>query len=241
LRGQKNLLVPGERLFERADAGFAADDERRHLLGKNNHIAHRHHGYALHFLFFSIEHGAPEIYLKRPKANGRFSEREAAGSTGLFEQTPVDFASADHIFSDDKVAHFALHRQVIHDFEHEVFQDHAQASRADFALKRQLGNGGDGIIREAKADVFEFEEALVLLEQGILGFSENANQCWVVEIVHDARDRKAADKFGNEAVADEIAGLNLLEEFGVALLCSRRRRIGVEAECTAAGSLFDNF
>ena len=59
LRGQENLLVPGESLFERADAGFAADDERRHLLGKNDHVAHRHHGYALHFLFFSIEHWGP--------------------------------------------------------------------------------------------------------------------------------------------------------------------------------------
>ena len=77
LGGQEDLLVPGESLFESADAGFAADDEGGHLLRKNNHVAHRHHGYALHFLFFSIEHWVPEFYLKRPRA-GRFSEARSS-------------------------------------------------------------------------------------------------------------------------------------------------------------------
>ena len=59
LGGQKNLLVAGQGLFERADAGFATDDERRHLLRKDDHIPYRHHGYALQFLFFPIEHAGP--------------------------------------------------------------------------------------------------------------------------------------------------------------------------------------
>ena len=59
LSGQENLLVTGEGLFERADAGFAANDERRHLLREDDHIPHRHHGYALQFLFFPIEHAGP--------------------------------------------------------------------------------------------------------------------------------------------------------------------------------------
>src|SRR5690348_15938705 len=97
------------------------------------------------------------------------------------------------------------------------------------------------MIREAKADVFEFEETLVLLQQRILGLGENANQRWFVEIIHDARDREAPDKFGNQAVANQIARLNLFEQLGVALLRSRRRGIGVEAERAAAGALFDDF
>ncbi len=56
LRGQENLFVAGERLFQSANAGFAADDERRHLLREDDHVAHRHHWHALDFLFFSIEH-----------------------------------------------------------------------------------------------------------------------------------------------------------------------------------------
>ena len=56
LCGQKNLFVAGKSLFESADAGFAANDEGRHLLRKDDHVAHRHHGYALQFLFFASEH-----------------------------------------------------------------------------------------------------------------------------------------------------------------------------------------
>src|SRR5712664_3312708 len=56
LRGKEDLLVAGQRLFERAHAGFAADDEGRHLLGKDDHVPHRHHRHALQFLFFSVEH-----------------------------------------------------------------------------------------------------------------------------------------------------------------------------------------
>jgi hypothetical protein len=53
---KEKFLVSGERFFESADAGFAADDEWRHLLGKDDHVTYRHHGYALHFLFFAVKH-----------------------------------------------------------------------------------------------------------------------------------------------------------------------------------------
>src|SRR5260221_2688526 len=56
---KENLLVAGKRFFKRAHAGFAADDKRGHLLRKDDHIAHRHHGYAFHFLFLTSEHAGP--------------------------------------------------------------------------------------------------------------------------------------------------------------------------------------
>ncbi len=59
LRGEKDLLVAGEGFFESADAGFPADDEGSHLLRENDHVPHRHHRYALHFLFFASEHAGP--------------------------------------------------------------------------------------------------------------------------------------------------------------------------------------
>src|SRR5580704_1775880 len=59
LGGKKNLLVAGKRLFQRANAGFAADDKRGHLLRKDDHVAYRHHGYAFHFLFLTSEHAGP--------------------------------------------------------------------------------------------------------------------------------------------------------------------------------------
>src|ERR1700691_3479499 len=78
--------------------------------------------------------------------------------SGFFEQTPIDFPASDHFRSDDEVSHFALHREVVHEFEHEVFENHAQAARTDFALHGQFGDGVESVIRETQADVFEFEQ-----------------------------------------------------------------------------------
>src|SRR5713226_5945107 len=181
---------------------------------------------------------APEIQVAA-SSSGR--GREKAGSTGLFQQTPIDFASAHHVRGDDEVAHFALHGQVVHEFQHEVFENHAQAARANLALKSQLRDGLESVVGEAQADVFEFEEALILLEERVFRFGEDAHERALVEIVHDAGEGQAADKFGNQAVADQITRLHLLEQFGVALLRRGGSGIGVEAERAAAGALLDNF
>src|SRR5438309_2097104 len=115
------------------------------------------------------------------------------GSASLFQQTPIDLASAHHVRTDHKVTHFALHGQVVHQLQHEVFENHAQAARADLALKSQLGNGLESIVCEAEADIFEFEQSLVLLEESVLGLGENTDESILVEIVHYAGHRQAAD------------------------------------------------
>ena len=56
LRDQENLLVAGQRFFQRAHGSFAAHDERVHHLREDHHVPHRHHRHALDFAFFSIEH-----------------------------------------------------------------------------------------------------------------------------------------------------------------------------------------
>ena len=81
-----------------------------------------------------------------------------------------------------------------------------------------------------EASVRALEEALILLKERVLGFGEDADEGAFVEIVHDPGDRQAADKFGNQTVADQIARLHLFEQFGVALLRCRGRSVGVEAE-----------
>src|SRR5712664_533888 len=188
--------------------------------------------------FSRVNIRAPEIQFRgHPKR----PQPERTGSASLFQQTPVDLASAHHVRADHKVADLTLHGQVIHQFQHEVFENHTQAARADLALKRQLGDGLEGVVGKAEADVFEFEEALVLLEERVFRLGKNAHQRVFVEVVHDASDGQAPDKFGDQAVTNEIAGLYLLEQFGVALLRRGGSSIGVETERAAAGALLDNF
>src|SRR6266700_4176469 len=75
LRGKENLLVARQRFFESAHARFAPDDKRRHLLREDHHVPHRHHGHALHFLFFASEHSVPWVLLARP-GHGRTSSSQ---------------------------------------------------------------------------------------------------------------------------------------------------------------------
>src|SRR5271165_5733303 len=165
-----------------------------------------------------------------------------ANLSGLFEQTPIDFARAHHLRGDDKIAHLALHGQVIHQLQHEVFENHAQAARADFALKSQLRDSFESVVSEAQFHVFKLKETLVLLEQSVFRLGENLHQSALVEVVHDTGYGQAANKFRNQAVADQVAGLNLFEQFRVAALwCGDGFSVGVEAEGAASGALFDNF
>ena len=68
---------------------------------------------------------------------------------------------------------FALRRQVVHQFEHQIFEDHAQAARAHFALQGQFGDRFERVVGEAQAHIFEFEEALILLDQRVLRLGQN--------------------------------------------------------------------
>ena len=240
LRGKKDLFVAGQRFLKRADARFAAHDKGGHLLRKNDHIAHRHHGHALHFLFFASEHSVPWILLVWP-GTAAHEQRSPNGLSGLLEQTPIDFAGADHVRGNHEVAHLPLHGQVVHQFQHEVFEDHSQAARADLALKCQLRHSLQRVVRKSQPHVFEFEQPLVLFQQRVLRFRQYLDERAFVQIVHDPRDRQAADKFRDQAVADQIARLDLFEQFGVAFLWRRRRSIRVEAQRAPPGALLDNF
>src|ERR1700730_2816971 len=102
--------------------------------------------------------GVPAKYLSR-----------GAASDGLLEQTPIDFVAANHFRGHHKVPDFALHRQVVHQLQHEVFEDHAQAACADFALKSQLRYGFEGIVGKAQPNILTLEEPLILLKQSVFG------------------------------------------------------------------------
>src|SRR5579864_3251645 len=78
----------------------------------------------------------------------------------LLEQTPVDLVAANHVGGHHEIAYSLLHRQVVHQLQHEVFEDHTQAARADFALKSQLRDGLEGVVGEPEAHIFELEQAL---------------------------------------------------------------------------------
>src|SRR5262245_21723024 len=74
----------------------------------------------------------------------------------------------DHAFPD-----LLLTGEGVHQVEYDVFDDHAQAARADLPAERRLGDRLQGVVGEAKLDVLVFEEALVLPGDGIPRLRQN--------------------------------------------------------------------
>ena len=64
-----------------------------------------------------------------------------------------------------------------------------------------------GFVGEVKAHILKLEEALVLLENRVLRLGENFDERALVEFVENAHNRQATDKFGNQAVLDEVLRL----------------------------------
>ena len=54
---------------------------------------------------------------------------------------------------------FTLRRQVVHHFQHQIFENHAQAARAHFALQRQFRHRFQRVVREAQPHIFKFKES----------------------------------------------------------------------------------
>jgi len=106
---------------------------------------------------------------------------------------------------------------VIHQVEHQLFEDHTEAARADLTMQSFLGDGLRGFFVEMKTNALIFKELLILLDDGVARFGENFNQSDFVEFVENAHDREASDKFGDEAEFDQVLWLGLAEQFGVAL------------------------
>src|ERR1700687_5828938 len=78
--------------------------------------------------FSRVNIRAPELLLLRP-LTGRPSDRcsnRLIRLSGLLEQTPINFAGADHVRRDHEIAHLPLHGKVVHQLQHEVFEDHCK-------------------------------------------------------------------------------------------------------------------
>src|SRR5579859_647139 len=106
---------------------------------------------------------------------------------------------------------------MVHQVEHQFFQNHAQAARAHFAGQGLTGDGMQGVFGEFKPDVLKFKQALILLGNGVLGPDKDFDQCGFIQVVQDTDDRQTSHKLGYQAELDQVQRLALGEQFGIAL------------------------
>src|ERR1041385_6122193 len=75
------------------------------------------------------------------------------GLTCLFDQRNRLFLAHHDLAGDDALPHLFLARQRVHQVEHQVLDDHAQAARADLARQRLFGNRLERIVEDLMLDL----------------------------------------------------------------------------------------
>src|SRR6267142_662059 len=144
----------------------------------------------------------------------------------------------DHLARDDALLEPLDGRQLVHDLEHDLLQDRAQAAGARAALERLLGDGGHRVVGELEADLLEVEVLLVLLDDRVLRLLENPHQRLVVEVVQGGDDGQASDELRDEAVAQQVLWLDHREQVAHAPL-RMTLDLGAEAHAGAADPRLD--
>src|ERR1035441_709604 len=84
------------------------------------------------------------------------------------------------------------------------------------AFHGQFGDGFDGFVAEPEADVLEFEQFLILLDDGVLGPSQDLDQGRAIQIFQYGAHRQTADEFRDETKLDQIDRLGLAEQIDIA-------------------------
>src|SRR4051812_21786417 len=87
-----------------------------------------------------------------------YTSNEDSKLTGFLDQSN-GFVLRHHDFAGDgDFANFFLIGDLIHQVEHQVLDDHAEAARADLALERRLRNRFERIVGEAQLHVLVLEQ-----------------------------------------------------------------------------------
>src|SRR5216684_1536224 len=117
-------------------------------------------------------------------------------------------------------------RQIEHGLQQDAFENRAQAARAGLAVDSLAGDRAKGLVGERQLDVLHLEQALILLHQRVLRIGQNLLQRSFVEILQRGDHRQAADELGDQAVLQEILGLDVTEDFAGAAILRRQHLRG---------------
>src|SRR3954470_21765685 len=156
----------------------------------------------------------------------------------FFDQRNRLVLRQDDFAGDRHFADLLLIRHLIHQVEHQVLDDHAQAAGADLALERGFGNRFERVVGEAQLHVLVLEQLHVLARDRIARLRQDLDQRRLVELVQRADDRQAADELRNQAVLDQVLRLELLER-GADVAAAHRLHVGLEAERLLADAAVD--
>src|SRR6266545_6582833 len=130
---------------------------------------------------------------------------------GLFDQGDRLFLAHDDLAGDDALPDLLLTGQRVHQVEHELLDDHAQAARANFARQRLFRDRFERVVRELQLHVLVLEQLLVLTRDRVARLREDLDEGGLIQLVERPDDGEAADELGDQTVLDEIFRLHRFE------------------------------
>lgn len=146
-----------------------------------------------------------------------------------------------HVVFRDGAFHDVLHAgDLIHDFLHDLLDDRTKAAGAGITLDSLAGDSVDGRVFDDELYAVHGQQLLVLLDEGILRFGQDFDECLFLQRVKGDDDGETADEFGDEAEFQEVFRLDLLEELvHVFIFCFLD--IGAEAHDAFGETAVDDF
>src|SRR3954470_12849538 len=160
------------------------------------------------------------LFLVRPRSTS---------SAGLLVQHDRLDPAPDDLLVDEDLLDVPLRGDGVHEVEHQLFQDDAQAARAHVALERLARHRLERLVGELQLHALELQDGLVLPDQAVLGLVQDAHERLLVELLESGHDRQPSHELGDQAVLDQILGQDVLEMV-TALLLALALDLGAEAE-----------
>src|SRR3954454_352963 len=140
---------------------------------------------------------------------------------------------------DQHRAHIAAAGQVVHGVEQHLFENGPKAACARATQQRLISDALECLAGEVELDVFEIEYLAVLLDERVLRFGEDLDQCVTIETAHRADHRQTADELGDQTELQQVLRQHLGEQLA-GVLVSLAADGAVEADALVADAALDD-
>src|SRR5438034_1637907 len=148
---------------------------------------------------------------------------------------PLDDRLVDH-----DPGHVTHRGQLVHGIEQHGFEDGAQAPRPGLSLHGAVGRRAQRLVAELELGALHLEQAPVLLGEGVLGLGEDRDQGLFVELIERRYHRQAPDELRDQAVLDQVLGLDVVEQVAAVRAVIDVAHLGGEADTALLGAVQDD-
>src|SRR2546422_680273 len=143
---------------------------------------------------------------------------ESGGLRLLLEHEQRLASLFDHLLADHALFDVIARRDVVHQVEHHVFEDRAQAARARLAREGLARHRAQRAVGEAQPDVSELEQLLMLLDQRFLRLGQDVDERVLAELGQRRDHGQPADELRDQPELQQILGLHLVQPLALGAL-----------------------